>query len=160
MTWKEMMPEVVQQIEADNASGIIMLGILYMIVGFGILGTVLMMINERRREFGMLVAVGMQKVKLIRIVLMELCFIGLIGIAAGLATATPLILYYYVHPIPLTGEMAQTTIQMGFEPLMPTAWKASYFIGQTVTVMAIILLVMILPALRISRLKVIDSMRK
>ena len=68
MTWEEMMPDVVQQIRADSASGLIMLGILYMIVGFGVFGTMLMMLNERQREFGMMIAIGMQKNRLILIV--------------------------------------------------------------------------------------------
>jgi ABC-type phosphate transport system permease subunit len=41
---------------------------------------------------------------------------------------------------------------MGFEPIMPTAWKLSYFINQSITVAVIILIVMILPVVRISRM--------
>ena len=35
MDWKEMNPELVQQIQSDAASGYIMLGMLYLIIGFG-----------------------------------------------------------------------------------------------------------------------------
>ncbi len=52
MTWKEMMPELVQAIEADSAGGILMLLILYIVIGFGIFGTIMMMTTERSREFG------------------------------------------------------------------------------------------------------------
>jgi ABC-type lipoprotein release transport system permease subunit len=159
MTWKEMMPEVVQQIQADNASGLIMLAILYMVVGFGIFGTMLMMFNERIREFGMMVAIGMQKTRLMLIVILEMALLGLLGIVTGVAVATPFIYYYYINPIPLTGEIAESTLQMGFEPIMPTAWKLSYFINQSITVAVIILIVMILPVVRISRMKIIDALK-
>ena len=160
MTWKEMMPDVVQQIQADNASGLIMLAILYMIVGFGIFGTILMMFSERTREFGMMIAIGMQKLKLIRIVVTELFMIGLLGVIAGIVAAIPLLYYFYLHPIPLTGEIAETTIQMGFEPIMPVAWESSYFIGQSLTVIIIMLVVMILPIVKLGRLTVINALRK
>ncbi len=160
MTWKEMMPDVVQQIQSDNVSGLIMLAILYMIVGFGIFGTILMLFSERTREFGMMIAIGMPKLKLIRIVVTELFMTGFLGVIAGIVAAIPLLYYFYINPIPITGEMAETTIQMGFEPIMPAAWEASYFVGQSLTVVIIMLVVMILPIVKISRLTVINALRK
>jgi len=160
MTWDQMMPDVVQQIKADSASGLIMLGILYMIVGFGIFGTMLMMLNERTREFGMMIAIGMQKGRLMRIMITETLFLGLLGIVAGVLAALPLIYYFYVNPIPLSGDMAESTIRMGFEPLMPTAWHASFFIAQSMVVLTIIVAVMLLPVSRIRRLKVMNAMRR
>ncbi len=159
MTWEQMMPDVVQQIESDSGSGLIMLGILYMIVGFGIFGTMLMMLNERTREFGMMIAIGMQKGRLMLILVTETLFLGLIGIATGIAAAMPLAWYFYIHPIPLTGAMAESTVAMGFEPLMPTAWESSYFIAQSLVVLAIICTVMLLPVMRIRRLKVMNAIR-
>ena len=159
MTWEEMMPDVVQQIQADSASGLIMLGILYMIVGFGIFGTMLMMLNERTREFGMMIAIGMQKQQLILVLVLETLFLGLLGIIAGVAAALPPAYYFYIHPIPLSGEIGDSIIRMGFEPLMPTAWEASYFIAQSVVVLLIIFAVMLLPVMRIRRLKVMNAIR-
>ncbi len=54
MDWEELSPELVQSIEIDNASGIIMLGILYIVIAFGIFGTIMMMTAERVKEFGIL----------------------------------------------------------------------------------------------------------
>lgn len=160
MTWEEMMPEVVQQIRADSASGLIMLGILYMIVGFGIFGTILMMLNERRREFGMMIAVGMQKRRLLAILITEIMLLGLIGLITGVAAAVPVIRYYHLYPVRLTGSMAESIISMGFEPVMPTAWNSSFFIAQSLVVMGIVLLVMFLPVLRIRKMKVINALKR
>ena len=159
LTWDEMMPDVVQQIRADSVSGLIMLGILYMIVGFGIFGTMLMMLNERSREFGMMVAIGVQKSKLTLIMLAEILFLGLLGIVAGVVAAIPPIYYFYIHPITLTGKMADSMIHMGFEPLMPAAWRVSYFIAQSSVVLAIICIVMLLPVLKIRKLEVINALQ-
>lgn len=159
LTWDQMMPEVVQQIRADSGSGLIMLGILYMIVGFGVFGTMLMMLNERHREFGMMIAIGMQKGKLTLILITETLLFGLLGIVSGIVAAIPLIYYFYRYPIRLTGTMADSIIQMGFEPLMPTAWRASFFIAQSLVVLGIIIFVMFLPIMRIRKLNIINAIR-
>ena len=159
MTWDEMMPDVVQQIRADSASGLIMLGILYMIVGFGVFGTMLMMLNERQREFGMMIAIGMQKGRLILVLVTETLMLGLMGIIAGIGAAVPWIFYFHVRPIRLTGNWADSIIKMGFEPLMPTAWEPSYFIAQSLVVLGIIVFILFLPVLRIRRLNVVTAIR-
>ena len=61
MGWNEILKEMVQQIQSDNGGGIIMLAILYLIVAFGIIGTVMMITMERRKEFAILVSVGMRR---------------------------------------------------------------------------------------------------
>ena len=53
---------------------------LYFIIFFGIFGTVLMMISERTREFGVLVAIGMQKRRLKRIITIEMILLGILGL--------------------------------------------------------------------------------
>jgi len=58
--WKEMNETIVNQMDADNKSGMIMIGILYLVITFGVFRTVLMMTAERRREFEVLVSSGMQ----------------------------------------------------------------------------------------------------
>ena len=61
MTWKETLPEIEQTITADSAGGLIMAFILYVIVVFGMFGTVLMM-TERKYEFGVLISIGMSRI--------------------------------------------------------------------------------------------------
>ncbi|MEO1385375.1 MAG: ABC transporter permease [Bacteroidota bacterium] len=60
LTWETMMPDMVQFIQADKGGNVLIMGILYLIVGFGIFGTVLMMTAERQYEFGIMVAIEMK----------------------------------------------------------------------------------------------------
>ena len=69
MSWKETLPEIEQTITADSAGGVIMAFILYIIVVFGMFGTVLMMTEERKYEFGVLISIGMSRIRLFGIVL-------------------------------------------------------------------------------------------
>ncbi len=137
MNWQEMMPELVQSIEADSAGGIIMLIILYVVIGFGIFGTIMMMTNERRREFGILLSVGMKRWKLTLVTTMETLMISLLGACAGVAVSVPIIWYFYLHPIPLSGDLGQAMIAYGLEPIMPFSAAPAIFVNQTVVVFAI-----------------------
>lgn len=159
MDWKEMNPELVQQIESDNASGQMMIAILYLIIAFGIFSTVLMMTAERQREFGVMIAIGTQKFKLAGIVVIELLFIGIIGTAAGMLASIPGILIGHHNPIRLTGQMAETMEQFGMEPVMPLALIDTYYFNQALVVLVIILVVMIYPVYRILKIKEVEALR-
>jgi ABC-type lipoprotein release transport system permease subunit len=157
--WQEMNPELVQQIESDDASGKIMIGVLYLIIGFGIFSTVLMMTAERKREFGVMVAIGMKKMKLSLVVMIELFFMGLLGIVSGMIVSIPLVLLGYYNPIRLTGELAASMESFGMEPIMPLAMIDSYYLNQAWVIIAIMVVVMIYPVTKILRLKEIDALR-
>ncbi|HBF88028.1 MAG TPA: hypothetical protein DDX39_05230 [Bacteroidales bacterium] len=159
MTWKEMLKELVQQIESDNYSGLIMLWILYLIVGFGVFGTVLMMTAERQKEFGVMVALGMQKRKLVVIVFIELLILAFIGILAGILLSLPIIRFYVVNPIELTGEMADMMESYGMEAVMPFAWQVDYFVKQSISVTFVILLAIIYPLIKILGINTMKALR-
>lgn len=160
VTWEEALPEMVQQIEGDNASGLIMLGILYMIIGFGVIGTVLMMTAERRKEFGVLIAIGMKRTKLVVILAIEMMIMGIMGVLSGMLFSLPLLYWFLNHPIRLSGTMAQTMLDYGFEPIMPVVIAPGYFINQAIVVIIIVCVATLVPAFSITRLTVIKALRK
>ena len=158
-TWYELNPILYQQIQGDSQTGIAMLGLLYLIIFFGIFGTVLMMVSERKREFGVLVAIGMQKRKLKRIITLEMMLLGAIGLICGLLASVPLILYFYFYPIVLKGDLATMMEDWGWEAVMPTAWFGPYFYWQAVIVAFMILLTMIYPIRKIGQLKEMEALK-
>lgn len=160
MRWDEMLVEVMQQLKAKTTGGNIIIAILYMIVGFGIFGTVIMMTNERIKEFGIVVSVGMQKTRLAVIILLEMIFIGLTGIISGIAASLPIMLYYSINPIHLTGNMAKAFINYGIEPLMPLAFKPAFILGNVITILIIVSLTCIYPVRKIFKLNVVEALRK
>jgi len=158
-TWYELNPILYQQIQGDSQSGMAMLGLLYFIIFFGIFGTVLMMVSERKKEFGVLVAIGMQKKKLKRVVTIEMLLLGAIGLVCGLLASTPLILYFYYHPILLKGELANMMEDYGWDAVMPTAWFGPYFYWQAVVVAFMVILATIYPLRKIGKLKEIEALK-
>jgi ABC-type lipoprotein release transport system permease subunit len=136
MDWKIMNKELLQMIASDNAGGIIMIAILYLVIAFGIFGTVLMMTNERMREFSVLISIGMQKWKLALVVIIELLFLTLIGVLAGILISLPLMFYYYYNPIEFTGEAVQAMKDFNFEPVMPMSLDVEIFIFQAIAILS------------------------
>jgi ABC-type lipoprotein release transport system permease subunit len=160
VTWKTMMPEMVQYIQVDNAGGVIMLLLVYVVIAFGILGTVLMMTMERTREFGVLVAVGMRKRVLGGIVLLESVILSVLGALAGILLSLPLLVYLRAHPIVLPDSMARAMKSYGFEPIMPFSLRPSIFVWQTLAMLAIALIAAAVPLLRIRALDPVGAMRR
>jgi putative ABC transport system permease protein len=158
-TWEELNPVLVQQIQGDSQTGIATLGMLYFIIFFGIFGTVLMMIAERTREFGVLVSIGMQKKRLKRIVIIEMSLLGAIGLIAGLLASSPVILYFYYFPILLKGDIGKMMEDYGWDAVMPTAWFGPYFYWQAVIVALMVFLATLYPLRKIGKLKEIEALR-
>ena len=157
--WRTMNELMINQMDADSKSGMVMIAILYLVIAFGIFGTVLMMTAERRREFGVLVAVGMQKTKLAAIVTIEMIYIGLMGIGSGIILALPAIFYGYYHPIRFTGEMAKMYEDYGMEPVMPFMPVDWYFMWQSVVVTIIVFIAIIYPVRKIQKMEVVSSLK-
>lgn len=157
--WEQTMPTMKQQIESDNVSGQIFLFILYVIVFFGIFGTVIMMIAERKREFGVMIAIGMKRKKLTRIVSLEMIFLGILGGLIGMIATVPVLLYGHYFPIEFTGDMALMFEDMGFVPVMPMALFDSYFYAQGIIVLIMILVACLVPVNSIRKLDVIKALR-
>lgn len=159
LTWRKLIPELVQAIEFSNASGLIMLGILYLVIGFGIFGTVMMMTSERHREFSVLISIGMKPTLLGAVLFAETIVIALLGAALGAFVSLPFLLYMRAHPIELSGLMAQMTLQYGFEPILPFWVSASLFVHQGLVIFVIALLVSLYPLWAINKLRLSDELR-
>ena len=158
-SWDELQPELVQMIEADRAGGVVMKFILYMVVGFGILGTIIMMIAERKRELGVTIAVGMQRSTLALIVFLETLLTGLVGAFFGILGSIPVVAYFFANPIKLTGDAAQTMIDMGIEPYMYFSWNPLVFYGQALVVFFIALVIAAYPVYKVYKLRVNQALR-
>lgn len=158
-TWHELNALLINQMEADSRSGAIMIWILYLVIAFGIFGTVLMMLAERRREFGVVIAVGMQKRRLARVMSLELIMTGFLGIVAGVLVSLPVVFYGHFHPVRFTGPMAKMYEDFGFDPIMPTMLPDRYYLWQMLVVVIILAITIIYSNRRIFRIKVVNALR-
>jgi len=162
LDWKEMLPELLEAQQLDTAGNNLVLMLLYLIIAYGIFGTVLMMTKEREYEFGVLISIGMSRWKLAATVWMETIFIGLLGAIAGILLSAPLVYYFHLNPIDVSAmgeEAVQAYEQFGMEPLLPAAFEWKLFAVQALIIFIITSLLVWYPIWKISRLQPVDAMR-
>jgi ABC-type lipoprotein release transport system permease subunit len=159
MDWEELLPDLLQAKALDSAGNYIVYFILYMIIAFGILGTILMMTKEREYEFGVLVSIGMRRMKLGLTVWIEVLIMGLLGALAGILVSMPIIWYFHVNPIRFTGDYAKSLEQFGFEPIFPAAFDPEIFAMQAAIVFLITSLLALYPFWKLKRLEPVEAMR-
>lgn len=87
--WQEILPSIYQMLVISRQSNWITYLLIYLVAAIGLLNTQRMSALERRREFGVLMAIGMRPRKMFRMILTESLVLGslggLIGTALGLA---------------------------------------------------------------------------
>ncbi len=162
MNWKEMLPELQQAREVDTGGAMIMLFVLYLIIGFVLLGTILMLTKERMHEFGILTAIGMNKGKLARTVWMEILLLGFVGSIVGIIISAIIVYYFHTNPLNLAimGEDAVKTYEsFGVEPIFPAAFEWSIFFNQAIIVAILTSVLSLYPIIKIFNLNTIAAMR-
>lgn len=157
--WKTILSEMLQSIELDNVSGQIMLFFLYLIAAFGIFSTVLMMTLEKRKQYAVMVAIGMQRSRLMGVSILETIIVSILGVMAGIFISAPVLIYFYFHPIPLTGEMAEMYLMFNIDPILPFSVSPSIFIQQALIMLGLSLLSALYPIVYLSRFKILKAFR-
>lgn len=162
MDWQEMLPELVEAQKTDAAGNYVFLVVLYLIISFGIFGTVLMMVKEREYEFGVLLSIGMSRRLLAFSTWIEILLMAFLGAILGMLVALPLVHYFKVNPIDFSdyGDgMAETYAKWGFDPIFPTIMDASLFYSQAILVLIIASILALFAIWKIYKLKPIKAMR-
>ena len=157
--WATLMPEFEQMIALDDAGNRMTLAILILVAGFGLMNTVLMSVFERVHEFGLMRAIGARPRLLFASVMLEAALLAVLGIGAGVAVATPIVLYLEGNPISITGTAAQAIELWSVDPLIAFDLEARNLIGSSGIMFVVALLAALIPAVRASRGQPVDVMR-
>jgi lipoprotein-releasing system permease protein len=159
LPWDEAMPELAEFIWLDDASYYIFVVILFLIVGIGVLNTVLMSVMERTRELGLLRALGATPGRTFRLVLLEALLLGFLGIAVGWILALPV-----HHHLESTGLDLGLFVEGGFHGggvAVSGVVRAKLHAGSagvaTLSIWGMALLSAIYPAARAARLHVLKA---
>lgn len=148
------MTELLAYSESTRAIGLAVNFILYLLVGSGILGTVIMLVNERRYEFGMMIALGMRRGRLALTLFCELLLIMGMGSAAAVALVWPIIHHFSRHAIPLKGNSAELIKEYITNPEFTCYTGGDLFAEQILVVLLISGLIILYPTFTLFRLKV------
>ena len=157
--WKELMPEILNLIEGKEASAAMVKSLLFMIIAAGVLATIIMLMNERRREFAVMISIGFKKTRLMFMMFIESILIGVLGLLGGFAVCLPIVNYLFHNPILVTGEMAETYKQMGFEPKISFDMSPEIFFSPAIIILVIFMVISIYQFWFIARLNIAKSIK-
>lgn len=92
--WKQLVPELALLTEMGDMYTYMLVIIILLSLGFGIVNTMLMVVLERVKEIGMLMAIGMSKIRVFMMLMFETVLLtltgGIIGVLLGFLTASGL----------------------------------------------------------------------
>lgn len=157
LSWQTLMPELVQGIDIDYRSSLLMLAILYLLIGFGILGTVVMMMNERTVELRRMHALGATRRRLAGMLLLEMGTLCALGVLSGMVLAWPIMLYFNIFPLYFSGEMATMIEAYGMEPFLRFSLDPIIPLEQALFVGAMALVISLYPLWHVRRIRAVAS---
>ncbi len=159
LRWEDLQPQLVQLIDGKTSSGKIFIIILFIIIAFGILGTFIMMIAERERELGIMIAIGMNRLWLSLILFLESLLIAATGVFFSFIFCIPLVNYFVRNPIKIGGEMGELYGEMGFEPVLIFSNEIHIFLNPAISIFIISIVIAIYPLISVIRLKAVNALR-
>ncbi len=157
LDWMDLMPGLVEGIQLDLISGLILYFILIVVVAFSILNTFLMSVFERTKEFGVLMVIGTAPGRLTKVLLLESLTMTAVGIVVGIIAGILITWYFQVHGIVISGT-SEVVRQFGIpERMFPRLSFLSITIGPTL-VLFITFLTALYPALKVRRLQPVEAL--
>ncbi len=154
--WQVFARSFYRAMKADKEGMWISLLVIILIVAIGVLNTVLMSVLERRREYGLLKAVGTRPRQVFRVVLMEAGILALFCILLGTVAAFFLNSYVSTHGIRLGEAISYGGITL---KKMTTEINLRSFLIPGFTVLATAFLAGFFPAFKAARTIPVKSMR-
>ena len=161
MEWREAMPELNDAIELDDFGNYVIHGILFVIIGFGIVNTVLMSVLHRRREFGVLQAIGLTPGQTGILVLIEGLILTITSGTVGVVLGVLVTGYVWGDGLDLSGFVSNEFSFSGFvvDPVIFPLFRQIRLIQAFVFILIVGGMASIYPAFRASKLDVAEAMK-
>lgn len=151
-TWTELSPEMAMLTGLFDQIMYIVVGIILLALMFGIINTMLMAVLERQREFGMLMAIGMDKPRVFIMVVLESVMLTCVGIPVGILLTIGVVDSLAKHGIDLS-SFSQALSQFGFSNKIFPEIPTSMFLPITLMTALTAILSAIYPAIKALQFK-------
>ena len=155
--WIDLATGMRFMVEAKDTYAVIIVSIILIALLFSIVNTMLMAVLERIREIGMLMAVGMSKMKVFWMIMLETVFLSLIGGPLGMLVAVVFVKYFGKNGIDLGGAAYS---DLGFASIVYPDLELTSYIQIAVLVFVMAILAAIYPARKALKLNPVEAIRK
>lgn len=158
-TWEDMNPTIAMTMEWIDFYTVIILGIFFLALSFGIINTMLMAVLERTKELGMLGAIGMSKAKIFKMIILETVFLTFLGSVVGVILATIVLSFSLKTGIDLSFMMGDSFEDYGFSSIVYPVINSTMFLEIVVLVLVAGVLSAIYPAVKALKIKPLEAMK-
>ena len=156
-SWREIAPELAFMQEMYGSMLYVLMGIIMVALVFGIVNTMLMAVLERFRELGMLMAVGMTKIRVFTMVLLETLYLGIVGAPMGLLVGWLTIFYYEGTGVDLS-NYSEGLESFGYSSILYPYVQTDAYYQIALAVMVTALIGAIYPAWKAIKLKPVEAL--
>ena len=157
-TWRNLSPLLQLSADFTGVFGYAFLAIILTALGFGIVNTMLMVVMERTRELGMLMALGMARARVFWMLLYETAFLSMIGGLAGIALSV--IVVGYLQRVGLNMQAwADGFKAIGYDPMIYPESSPGFYFEVAGMVLVTAFIASIYPARRALKLLPAEAIR-
>jgi len=157
-SWSELEPFTLAMLDMTSGTIALLTVIMFILIAFGLVNTLLMAVYERTREFGLLQALGMKPKYILYMILIESLFLMGIGVLVGYVISISTI-QFFADGLDL-GVLAEGATMFGAGRVMypEINWTQSLMIAIFVWVMGVV--TSLYPAWRASREVPVETINK
>lgn len=157
LSWMDLSTGMRYMVEVMGMYTLIIVGIILLALLFGIVNTMLMAVLERTREIGMLMAIGMNKTDVFKMIMVETLYLSLVGGPLGLILSWLSIMHFGSAGIDLGGAAYE---DLGFSNQIFPSLEAIEYLKVSVMVFVMAIIASIFPARKALKLKPVEAIRK
>ena len=151
-TWEQLDPTLSMMTSMMDVTLYIFMSVILMAILFGIVNTMLMAILERYRELGMLMAIGMNKMRIFIMIVMETVFLAITGGIIGMIIGWTTIQYIAIDGINLS-FIAEGLADFGVSEILYPYLALRYYPILTLMIFFTAIISAIYPAVKALKLK-------
>lgn len=162
LSWRQTQADLAGMITIDGSSNYISQFLVALLIAAGVLNTLLMSVLERRREFGVMLAIGMSSRQLFRLIMVESIWLALIGLSIGILLTSPLYWYLDVYGWDISSLLGGEDYSVSgvlVDPVMRIRLHVETIATILSVVFGLALLSGVYPAWRAGRIPPIESLR-
>ncbi len=158
LDWKSLRPEMNYLTEAMDLYMYIFIIIILLALLFGIINTMLMVVMERTKEIGMLMAIGMNKTRIFSMIVLESVLLSLVGGVVGIVIGALFAKWKSTSPVDLS-MWAQGYEQLGYDAYVYLSLEPMMLVNITIMVIFTGVIAALYPAYKALKNDPADALR-